>query len=88
MTAEITEDQILTEYGGLLWDALRSFGQDPTYFADMCESANLIEYKRKLWEARADAVARAETPDQVRDITERLLEERGVQAPQRRRRAA
>lgn len=83
-TAEITEEECLSRYGPLQWEALVAFATDPTYLCEMAEAANLILYKRELWEARAEALAKAETPDQVKSLTDRLLRERGIQVPRRR----
>lgn len=87
-TRELSEDEILATYGALLWTALTSFGEDPTYFVSMSEQANLIEYKRGLWDARAEASRQSADPVVVRDLTEKILISRGVQTPRRRGRAA
>lgn len=84
---EISEEEILAVYGLLLWSALEAFSADPTYFAEMSESANLICYKRSLWEARSLAVAKAATPDEVPSLTEQILSERGIEPPRRRKAA-
>lgn len=78
MTVETHEHELLRDLGPLLWDAIAAFGRDLTYFVDMSEAANLIEYKRQLWKARTEAVRRATHPDEVKGLTEIILTEWGV----------
>lgn len=73
---ELNEDQLLDRYGPLVWEALCSFTMDPSYLATMAESANLIEYRRDLWSARSEAVALADTPEQVKELTEQIMASR------------
>lgn len=42
----ITDEEILTEHGELLWSALIAFASQPDYFAEMVEAANNVELRR------------------------------------------
>lgn len=87
--AELPENEVfLLRYGGLLWDAISAFGQDPSYLVDMAEAANLIEYKRKLWKAKSEALQLAKEPNEVKELTGSIMRERGVVPPRSRRRRA
>lgn len=48
----LADDTILSEFGPLMWDAYSCFSVDPGYFEEMCQVANLIEYKREVWRKR------------------------------------
>lgn len=85
---ELSEDELLERYGGLIWSAVSAFGEDPSYLGDMASAANQILYKRALWAARAEATQKAESPDDVRDLTREILAQRGVHSPRSTNRAA
>lgn len=85
---EFSEEDLLEQYGGLIWSAVSAFGEDPSYLGDMAAAANQILYKRALWSARAEAVQRAEPSDDVRTLTHVIMAERGVQSPRKTSRAA
>lgn len=82
--SELSETEILTSYGDLLWESVSAFGQDARYAVDMVDSANLIAYKRALWEARSQAVKVAQTPDAVRPLTLKIMAEKGIEPPRKR----
>lgn len=92
MTALIAEETIvpcpetdlLDEHGQTIWDAIQAFTEDPSYLAEIVESANLIDYKRQLWDIRSEAIKQADSPDKVREISERLIAERGLTPPKSR----
>ena len=87
--SELPENEVLLlRYGDLLWSAVSAFGQDPSYLVDMAEAANLIEYKRNLWQAKSEALRQAKEPDQVKELTGTIMRERGIYPPQGRRRRA
>lgn len=81
MSVACRETEIRDQFGETIWDAIGAFTQDPSYLAEMIESANLIEYKRQLWGIRAEAIRRANTPEEVKAITQQILLERGIQPP-------
>lgn len=83
---ELSEDELFERYGGLIWSAVSAFGVDPSYLGDMTEAANQIAYKRQLWDARSEAVRRANHPDEVRALTVSIMEDRGVESPSSRKR--
>lgn len=48
----LTDDEILLRYGPTIWDALVAFGVDPGYFEAICETAYMVEHKRRVWDAK------------------------------------
>jgi hypothetical protein len=88
MATELSETQILSKHGDLLWVAVSAFGHDPAYLADMVESADLIKYKREMWNARSEASKLASCPEEVREHTARIMSERGIVPPSNKRRRA
>lgn len=87
--ADLSENEILLlRYGGLVWDAVAAFGADPHYLVDMAEAANLIEYKRSLWQAKSEATQQAKEPEQVKELTGSIMRARGIVPPRSRRRRA
>lgn len=86
MATELSETDILIRHGVLLWDAVSAFGHDPTYLADMVESADLITYKRAMWAARSEAQRQASCPDDVKALTTEIMATRGIRPPQGKRR--
>jgi hypothetical protein len=85
---ELSEEDLLLRYGGLIWSAVSAFGTDPSYLGDMAAAAGQITYKRALWDARSEAVRQANSPEEVRGLTLEIMASRGVQTPQRGRKAA
>lgn len=77
----LTEEQVLALYGPTLWDAMVAFSQDPHYFRQMAEAANLIVWKRDLWSARKEAERRGAERDEVQDVALQILAERGIEPP-------
>lgn len=59
---ELTEDQILEEFGPLIWDALQAFATDPAYYAEMCEMAMTVEYKRAFHRANRNGTPYPDRP--------------------------
>lgn len=89
---ELSETEIDARYGVLMRDAVSAFKDDPSYLVEMAESAALLRYKRQMWEARVEAQKECRDKEQVRELTQRIMAERGIYPParsnRRRRKAA
>ena len=66
---EPTEDELLERYSALMWEALVAFATDPSYATEMCEAANLIDYRKQLM---AETLRRREEERRLRALRERL----------------
>jgi hypothetical protein len=78
---EPSETELLTRYGGLLWDAMCAFSMDPGHLTDMCEAAALIIYKRAVWAVRSEAVKLAKPGENVKEMMRSMMAERGIFPP-------
>ena len=54
----LTEDEILSRYGPLIWDALRAFAMDARYLTDIAEVANKLD----AWRAKASVAPTQRKP--------------------------
>lgn len=77
----LEDEEVLALYGPTMWDAMQAFSQDPAYFRQMAEAANLIAWKRDLWSARKEAERRGVEHDQVQEAALEILAERGIEPP-------
>jgi len=59
---ELDEDEILSTYGRVIWEALVEFARDPTCLAEMVEAANVVDYKAALWKSKRDGAERPKPP--------------------------
>jgi hypothetical protein len=84
---ELSDEELLLRYGALIWCAVSAFGEDPSYLGDMAAQARMISYKRDLWSARSEAQKRGVSGDELRSVTQDILQERGVRTPRRARAA-
>lgn len=82
-SGELSASEINGRYGVLMRDAVSAFKDDPSYLVEMAESAALLRYKRQMWEARVEARKESRDKEQVREITMRIMHERGVHPPAR-----
>ena len=80
---ELTDDEIEQRYGTLLRGAVSAFRDDPSYIIDMAESASMLRYKRELNLARQSAATQTDDKEEIAQIAQQIMEERGLFPPQR-----
>ncbi len=80
---ELSEEEIERQYGTLMQSAVSAFRDDPSYVIDMAEAAAVVKYKRTLSESRLEALRHTQDREEVKQITQNIMESKGYAEPVR-----